>query len=205
MPNWCENTLIVAGEKWNVEDFIQQVKSSEDALDSAQKHTLLENLYPTPDELNETTSNFGAGIDDPQYEQKQANIEKYGAADWYEWRNEHWGTKWGDCHTVLVDEDYHENFGKVMFQFDTAWSPPAEGLMHIAKMFPRLLMDLRYAEPGMCFQGYLVVCGNNVISDVYMEYMENSQSRWEWIGEEYGNMLIEWEEKLGKGSGDNDE
>jgi len=193
MPNSCENTLIIAGEKWNVADFLEQVKTSEDALDSAQKHTIINNLYPMPDELNDTTAQFGDSIDDPQYEQKQANIAKYGHADWYGWRNAHWGTKWGDCHTILVDEVYDGEFGKLMFQFDTAWAPPVEGLTHIAKSFPRLLMDLRYYEPGMQFQGYLVLCGEEVIADVSMEYMENSTTRWEWIDDEYDVKLREWE------------
>ena len=196
MPNWCENTLIVAGEKWNVEDFIQQVKTSEDALESAQKHTILENLYPTPDELNETTSNFGAGTNDPQYEQKQANIKKYGAADWFEWRNANWGTKWGDCETQLTDQDYRDNFGKVMLSFNSAWGPPYEGIKYIATIFPRLLFDLQYYEEGMCFQGYITIMGEKIIAEQEMEFMYDSERRWEWVDEEYDALSQEHLEAL---------
>jgi len=37
------------------------------------------------------------------------------------------------------------------------------------------------------------LCGEEVIADVSMEYMENSTTRWEWIDDEYDVKLREWE------------
>lgn len=57
------------------------------------------------------------------------NYEKYGACTWYEWANEHWGTKWnaGECQIEDVGN------GKVEINFDTAWCPPEGILAELAK------------------------------------------------------------------------
>ena len=197
MPNWCTNTLIVAGDKWNVKDFMDQIKTKEGS-ESSEEYEILENLYPTPEDLDIRATFEPDPEKDPQREQKQANIEKYGHADWYEWRNANWGTKWGDCNTQLVDEDYDstfvESFGKVMLNFDSAWGPPHEGMVYIASIFPRLMFDLRYYEPGMCFQGFLVLHHGEIEYDQSMEYMEDSHARWEWIDEDFDTKLSDWTE-----------
>lgn len=58
--------------------------------------------------------------------QAQVNdfIKRYGAADWYEWANLHWGTKWGDCEHEVV----HDN-GKVLLRFESAWSPVGDDVL----------------------------------------------------------------------------
>jgi hypothetical protein len=49
-----------------------------------------------------------------------ANIEKYGAPNWYEWRCQHWGTKWNACDAEVTDN----GDGSLHVQFNTAWSFP---------------------------------------------------------------------------------
>jgi hypothetical protein len=68
---------------------------------------------------------------------------------WYEWNIENWGTKWADKETFLVIRDN----GYAYFRFDTAWSPPVEGIGHISVMFPDLTFTLTYTEEGMGFAG----------------------------------------------------
>jgi hypothetical protein len=41
-------------------------------------------------------------------------MEKYGHSDWYSWRLEHWGTKWG-CYDA-------ENSSRGLYVYTTAWS-----------------------------------------------------------------------------------
>lgn len=53
------------------------------------------------------------------------NIMKYGHDSWYEWRCEHWGTKWG---AYDVYDDGNE------ITFDTAWSCPLPILSELAKI-----------------------------------------------------------------------
>ncbi len=198
MPNWCENTLIVAGEKWNIEDFMTQIANQEDIGDDrVEEYHILHNLYPTPESLNVPATFRGAGEEsDPHHIERLSNIKEHGYADWYEWRNAKWGTKWGDCETQLTDQDYRDNFGKVMLSFNSAWGPPYEGIKYIATIFPRLLFDLRYYEEGMCFQGYITIMGEKIIAEQEMEFMQDSERRWEWVDEEYDALSEEYLEAL---------
>jgi hypothetical protein len=68
---------------------------------------------------------------------------------WYEWNIENWGTKWSDKETLLAIRDK----GYAYFRFDTAWSPPLEGLGRISTMFPDLTFTLTYTEESMGFAG----------------------------------------------------
>ena len=52
-------------------------------------------------------------------EQIYNNIEKYNAKDWYDWRIEHWGTKWGSYNN---EQDIMPNCTKL--KFETAWDIP---------------------------------------------------------------------------------
>lgn len=47
MPNWCENTLIVSGDKSEIKKFKAKAKAKNPALS-----LLLNNLYPMPSVAN---------------------------------------------------------------------------------------------------------------------------------------------------------
>ncbi|WP_427921153.1 hypothetical protein [Streptomyces sp. cg40] len=51
--------------------------------------------------------------------QAAANVRDYGVPTWYEWRNEHWGTKWNACEVKL-----EAHGAGLTYRFDTAWSAP---------------------------------------------------------------------------------
>jgi hypothetical protein len=61
---------------------------------------------------------------DPRYrataDEWKANFDKYGAPNWYEWRCQHWGTKWNACDAEVTDN----GDGSLHVKFDTAWSFP---------------------------------------------------------------------------------
>lgn len=69
--------------------------------------------------------------------------------DVYDWNCKHWGSKWADCNTLMIGALDNE----VMFEFDSAWSPPIEGIAFIASMFPTLEFSLEYNEPAIGFYG----------------------------------------------------
>lgn len=48
------------------------------------------------------------------------NLRKYGAKDWYDWSNEHWGTKWNAYDVHYLD---HSDT-KLVVQLSTAWDTP---------------------------------------------------------------------------------
>lgn len=70
MPNWCVNRLAIAGPPAAVKLLVEELVSSDAALDFAA-------LRPTPPELL---------ADQP--------VPAEGFPDWYRWRRTHWGVKW---------------------------------------------------------------------------------------------------------------
>ena len=152
MPNWCDNKLVIstwsATEKADearkqIEEFRDKAKLIEE--DGTEASSLcMNNLYPMPKEL-EGTKAFG---DEP---------------NWYDWRVEHWGTKWDiDGCLEYDDEEYLE------YCFDSAWAPPTAFLEKVSKDFPLLKFVLKYEEEGVGFIGRAIAC-NGVLDDACLE------------------------------------
>ena len=162
MPNWCTNQLIICGPATWIGIFKEKITNEDGSLN------ILDNLYPVPEDLKGLVSMAGTIPDnDPSKEQKLANVEKYGAADWYDWSIKNWGTKWSDVETRLCEESdlLDDGLKSLMYSFDTAWGPPQEGIEHISKSFKPLLFDLRYQEPGMMFCGYARYINGEVVEE----------------------------------------
>ena len=52
---------------------------------------------------------------------------QYGAADWFDWQNANWGTKWGTYELII-----HKLGGDgspVLIEFQSAWRPPSPQMM----------------------------------------------------------------------------
>jgi len=125
MPNWCENKLGISGPEGELNLFLLRAKGEEG------KPLSFQSLYPMPEELAGTSSPG----DSP---------------NWYDWRVQHWGTKWdvGDVHAA------EGSATSVEFSFDTAWAPPTALIEKVSEDFPGLRFRLDYAEMGMCFAGF---------------------------------------------------
>ena len=194
MPNWCSNVLNICGPVASIDKFMDDITTGPKESDGTTSgmgndYEILENLFPCPEDLKNVTSRFGTiSDDDPDKEQKQKNIEDHGAVDWYEWCCTNWGTKWGDNQTHLVHEDLcvpfipgrvdfddvEDQLKKVMLRFDTAWSPPIEGMDVVATKYPDIMFDLRYWEPGMGFQGFKIYGSGQAQHEATMDYMEDA-------------------------------
>ena len=190
MPNWCSNALSICGPVASIDKFMDDITTGPKESDGTTSgmgndYEILENLFPCPEDLKNVTSRFGTiSDDDPDKEQKQKNIEDHGAVDWYDWCVTNWGTKWGDNQTHLVHEDLCTPFStaddtevslkKIMLRFDTAWSPPIEGMDVVATKYPDIMFDLRYWEPGMGFQGYKIYGSGECQGEATMDYMEDA-------------------------------
>jgi hypothetical protein len=61
----------------------------------------------------------------------------HGYVDWYDWRCEHWGSKWNVCH-------YRHQGGEVWFE--TAWSHPWPVLEALSRQFPDCVLTVSYAD-----------------------------------------------------------
>ncbi len=93
------------------------------------------------------------------------NKRLYGAVDWYDWNCLHWGTKWNACEPNLVRKG-----NRLLYCFDTAWSPPIPVVSKLASMFPELSFTLRYFEGGMGFKGTVIYKHGVEVSDVESDY-----------------------------------
>lgn len=61
------------------------------------------------------------------------NLAKYdGCLDWYDWRIEHWGTKWN---AAECNAEYYPENGAIDVWFQTAWNMPSAFLSWIAKEY----------------------------------------------------------------------
>lgn len=170
MPNWCDCELEITGPKDQQDTFIKRLAQEQYEDDTWPGFITM--LYPCPQELYEITapteivptkkeadrknneygvSPAGLRVGTRKYLSKaEADFldSKYGAHNWYQWQNKHWGVKWGDCRTeVTVEED------KIFITFETPWGPPSGALFVISQLFPGLLFNLRYWECGMGFAG----------------------------------------------------
>ena len=152
MPNWCSNRLAVS--TWcKVEDEAKARKQIEEFRDKAKlieedgteaSSLCMNNLYPMPKELQDTK----APSDEP---------------NWYDWRVEHWGTKWDiDACLNYDDEECLD------YSFESAWSPPTAFLEKVSKDFPLLRFVLKYEEEGCGFLGR-AIAKDGVLDDSCLE------------------------------------
>lgn len=87
--------------------------------------------------------------DDPQKlklgKQYYENLRDYGATDWYEWRWDHWGTKWNAYDWYEVDP------GSDFISFNTAWSPVPDLIKVLSERFPEVKIRYAWADEDIGF------------------------------------------------------
>lgn len=78
-----------------------------------------------------------------------------------DWAREHWGTKWNAYSDEVLEND-------TVVRFDTAWSHPYPVMIELSKRFPRVPIQVVYADEdlGSNFAAYIIDSG--VISELPM-------------------------------------
>jgi hypothetical protein len=147
MPNWCENKMIVIG---SLETISKLYKDLND-LELKENDGFFEKHIPTPAEL----LNKEASFSDDKGEEAQKMKEKYGAADWYWWRVNNWGTKWDihEVHGISMNAIIEDKYA-LLCDFETAWAPPEEALTKLSEIFKNTYFYIQFNEPGMGFEGF---------------------------------------------------
>ncbi len=183
MPNWCENTLNVSGNKTDIQKFKELTLIKQET--GSELYFTMNVLYPTPPELLEQTSPVmwrGEDTDTEgklEFEKYISELkEKYGYTDWYNWRVDKWGTKWDAADTYILDDA--DEF--ISIQYNTAWAPNMEWVRYVAKQFPQLTFTLSFEEPGCSFCGVYEVTGDDEdLCEGDLEYRDEDSGR-----------LVEW-------------
>lgn len=103
-----------------------------------------------------------------------------------------WGTKWDVCDSNVSAED-----DTIDAHFQTAWSPPVDGLLTISKQFPNAQFRIRYDEAGVAFCGVSVIKNGVHEQEHYTDYndiagMEDLDEDSDNIYEERENLVDEW-------------
>ena len=81
------------------------------------------------------------------------NYMKYGAIDWYMWRNHNWGTKSNAFDSYIVEESDNE----VAIYFSTAWYGVPLLVEILARVFPDIEFTYKFADEDIaynCGKGY---------------------------------------------------
>ena len=143
MPNWCDNTLNISGELNELENFYLENRnySNEDnkneELDFYKSVPIPENIF----------------IGDLSLQERQTNPN-----NWYDWNLTNLGTKWN-----VSDAYYTKNENEIIYEFETAWSPPTSWLEKTANKYPNLIFKMKYCELGCGFAGELVLHGSVIV------------------------------------------
>ena len=147
MPNWCSNEVQFDGSEEDIAKFKEECFS---------------------DHKGEAVLDFSKVLPEPDYDKpKKDGTHNDGVQtelhsvmpDWWNWRNENWGTKWnlvpthdGDLTAYMTVED-GEDF--IMLEFDTAWSPPNGIYEAIVDKYPDISVNWFYREDGVQMAGWL--------------------------------------------------
>ena len=142
MPNWCDNTITLKHSDPTM------IKRAHDALERGE---FLNEFHPVPLDLKIVAGRVGSDEDAEQQAlvlQENANRDKYGYANWYDWCVNEWGTKWdvGDEGSATLNED-----GSLSASFNSAWAPPIEAY--------RMLEDLGFEIKAYYFEGGMMFAG----------------------------------------------
>lgn len=163
MPNWCINSIQIAGPK----DYIEGLAAA------AKAGNFCNFIKPVPEVLRETTAgSFSDAEKQAALElQEAANIDEHGYKNWYDFCVGEWGTKWdvgSEDSFIEVSENAETGKWVMNFSFDSAWAPPIEIYEAIAEAGHEI--EAYYYEPGMAFCGKFT----NEDGDDYYEITGNS-------------------------------
>jgi hypothetical protein len=171
MPNWVFNSLVVSGEKSELDKMVAQlnqpfVKHFPDHKfndETKQWENIPDvQVYDNPVfafwnivKPTDLEAYYGEEV----YKKTNLAPEEFMAEfvrsmkedqDWYHWNCRNWGTKWDVA--VVNNKDYSDTImtvnddGSVMYHFQTAWSPVGEVLIKLSEQYPTLEFDYEYEE-----------------------------------------------------------
>jgi hypothetical protein len=170
MPNWVYNSVVVSGDKKELERLAAKLgapvetKSHEVAVGKMEwVDTTLNNpifsfqnvVAPTDLEAYWGPAVKGEEtiIDGKMDQEAFAREFKRSMAennDWYHWNVRNWGTKWDIA--VFDEQQYADTTmewiagGGLLYRFETAWSPVFEIFEILTKEFPTLEFDYAFEE-----------------------------------------------------------
>ena len=142
MPNWCNNTLIVRGDKTEMESFLRSIEVKPCNVDDPMDYDF-SILHPVPEDQKD---------------------------DWYNWCNKNWGTKWSPSGILRTDSE--DNPYELRFYFQTPWCPATNLFRFISKMYPHLVFYESGYESGVGFSVASAIHRGEVIEELGFSYSD---------------------------------
>jgi hypothetical protein len=139
MPNWCNNSVEITHED---PAMIERVRKA------FNEGALLQEFIPVPEDLHIVAGSVPVAEEVAHKDKEEANREKHGYRNWYDFCVNEWGTKWD----VGADGNPAQDIpGGLMLGFDSAWAPPIEAYNKLVDMGFKI--RAMYYEGGMAYAG----------------------------------------------------
>lgn len=137
MPNHVDNYLEISGKPKLINKLMKQVEITESEATRENEQTIFSchKVIPQP---------------------------TFQGDEWYAWRVNNWGSKWGAYDIQVIHEDWES--GDWILYFNTAWSPITPVISELSKQHPKLRLHYRYYEGGSDFWGKETYEGGAVVS-----------------------------------------
>ncbi|MBQ3020780.1 MAG: hypothetical protein IJD92_00985 [Bacilli bacterium] len=117
-----------------------------------------------------------------------SNYDKYGHADWYEWRCDKWGTKWD-----LTALDYNKD----TLIFETAWGFAGNVILELSSKYPEAVFECRFADEGIQENsGILKIKDGEVIEERYNLKQKSINKIWDYYLDDSEKEIPEEEQEL---------
>ena len=140
MPNHVTTEISITGPRADQLALVEAIKGDESAVD-------FNRILPMPPELRDIKTGHCTisgqsvkqwrEIDGKKVAIPDAELDRYmrefGAADWYRWANDNWGTKWN-----AYDVEVSGRPKSIYIRMTTAWDSPHPIIRELARRFPAL-------------------------------------------------------------------
>jgi hypothetical protein len=146
MPNWCNNSIEIGGDKKIISALKKSIEGCKDSGVDVFKTLIGIPDYMTGDEYDK---------------------------DWYDTNIGWFGTKWDISYS---EHSFNYEDELISFHCETAWSPPIEFLTNLVKQYDGIKAYIFYSEPGVSFSGqtniYRDEDGRVCVDDEEYPYLE---------------------------------
>ena len=166
-PNWCDCELIVRAKNksamFDIDTFMAVAHSE------IHKDLDFNNFIPYPKKYKD--------VDDKAKQWRETNKCKippfkdgYNSGG-YDWCIKNWGTKWNATAVRIGEYNIKTRTAVVIYDFQTAWSPPNPVVYKMSKMFPSLCFELKFFEGGVGYKGVFKCENGEIVKDITNHYM----------------------------------
>lgn len=176
MPNWCENELVLTGAPADLAAFRRKAQGpnpfGEPALLTFHAFVPYPEGFLRLDKAHRAYGQvlaarkriLGRVLSEQEVAELKRELNPPAASGYasggYEWCLQHWGTRW-DAYEATLEEGEQ----KLIYRFNTAWSPPLPVVEAMARQHPALTLEFLYEEGLEGFEGYCRYVGGVAVEE----------------------------------------